>query len=221
MDTIELYTVDGSAHGPYAASPVPGTWGTYEPISVTRVTAEQIAYDLNVGDAGCGLTAAWEGANLTFTWDETYQGEAGNETVVPDADGRYRIGGLWPWSRVETAQQPTPFTAGAILRAALAEQGITVHTDGMSPSYAIPLDPTTSALEVYGRPHLLVADRSPSIEHTPDAHTGWVVVLHDETGEPDGDWLYSAGSGDEPVDCTAESVAAAAFIADWLTSHRH
>ncbi|MFI9311204.1 hypothetical protein [Streptomyces triculaminicus] len=219
MNTIELYTVDGSEHGPYVASPVPGTWGPYEPISVTRVTAEQIAYDLNVGDAGCGLTAAWEGANLVFTWDERYQGEQESETVTPDAAGRYWIGGLWPWSRAEIAHQHTPFTAGAILRAALAERGITVHTDGMSPSYAIPLDPTTPALEVYAHPHLLVADRSPSIEHTPATHTGWVVVLHDENGQPDGDPLYSAGSGDEPVDCAAESMAAATVIADWLTAH--
>ncbi|MFD8269184.1 hypothetical protein [Streptomyces althioticus] len=218
--TIELYTVEASAHGPYAATPVPGTWGPYEPISVTRVTAEQIMVDLNVGDAGCGLAAAWDGPNLVFTWDERYHCEEGSETVTPDADGRYRIGDLWPWDRVQTAGQQARFTAGAMLRAALAEQGITVHTDGMSPSYAIPLDPATPAPEVYNRPHLLIADRSPSIEHAPAAHTGWVTFLHDENGEPDADQLYGIGNGTAPVDCLADSLAAATAIADWL-AERH
>lgn len=218
MNTIELYTVDGSAHGPYVASPVPGTWHPYDPISVTRVTAERIAHDLNVGDAGCGLTAAWEGASLVFTWDERFGDEPGSETVTPDAVDRYRIGGLWPWDRVDSPRRLEKFTAGAILRAALAEQGIAVHTDGMSPSYAIPLDPATPALEVYSRPHLLVADRDPSVENAPAAHTGWVVVLHDEDGQPDGAQLYTTGTGEEPVDCRADSQAVAAFVADWITA---
>ncbi|MGW0844314.1 hypothetical protein ACWD26_30075 [Streptomyces sp. NPDC002787] len=95
--TDQLFTVDGSTHGPYAAGPVPETWGPYDPISVTRSTAERIAYDLNVRDAGCGLTAAWDGPNLVFTWDERHRGEKGSEIVTPEPDGRYRIGGLWPW----------------------------------------------------------------------------------------------------------------------------
>ncbi|RZD62945.1 hypothetical protein C0Q58_14490 [Streptomyces albidoflavus] len=215
---IEMYTVEATAYGPYAATPVPGTWGPYEPISVTRVTAEQVAVDLNVGDAGCGLTAAWDGADLVFTWDQRHLGEEGSETVAPDADDRYRIGGLWPWQPLQTTQQQ--FTAGAMLRAALAEQGITVHTDGISPSYAIPLDPATPALEIYNRPHLLVADRNPSVEHPLDVHTGWVAMLHDEDGVPNGRQLYGPGAGTGPVDCVADSLAAATAIADWLTARR-
>ncbi|MFH8410385.1 hypothetical protein ACH4FX_37265 [Streptomyces sp. NPDC018019] len=217
---IQLYTVDGSAHGPYVATPVPASWEPYEPISVTRVTAEQIALDLNVEDAGCGLTAAWDGPNLIFAWDERYRGEEDSETVTPDTEGRYRIGGLWPWRQIRTDRQNALFTAGAMLRAALAEQGITVHTDGMSPSWAIPLDRATPAPEVYARPHLLIADRRPSIEHAPAAHTGWVMFLHDENGEPAGDRLYGSGNGTDPVDCVADSLEAAAFIADWLAAQR-
>lgn len=111
-------------------------------------------------------------------------------------------------------------TAGAVLRAALAARGVTVHTDGMSPSYAIALEEGASEMEVYSRPHLLVADHSPSIEHDPAGHTGWTVALHDGTGEPVGEPLYTGGDGRRPVDCTADSEAAAAFIADWLTPRR-
>ncbi|NGO40602.1 hypothetical protein [Streptomyces ureilyticus] len=119
----------------------------------------------------------------------------------------------------EWVTNPLP-TAGSVLLAALAKYGVTAHTD-VGLSYAIPLDPATPASEAYSRAHLSVADRSPSIEYDPAVHTGWTVFLHDENGEPVGDPLYIAGDGDEPVDCTADSAAAAAFIADWLTSHHH
>lgn len=110
---------------------------------------------------------------------------------------------------------PLP-TAGDVLLAALADYGVTVHTDDVGMSYAIPLDPATSAPEVYNHRHLSVADRNPSVHHDPATHTGWTVFLHDENGEPVGDPLYIAGTG-EPVDCAADSQAVAAFIADWLT----
>ncbi|MFD4412416.1 hypothetical protein [Streptomyces sp. NPDC058475] len=114
---------------------------------------------------------------------------------------------------------PLP-TAGSVLLAALAKYGVIAHTD-VGLSYAIPLDPTTPASEAYSRAHLSVADRSPSIEHDPAAaHTGWTVFLHDANGEPVGDPLYITGDG-EPVDCTADSAAAAELIADWLTAHRN
>lgn len=108
-----------------------------------------------------------------------------------------------------------PTTAGEILLTALANLDIPVHTDGMSPSYAIPQDETTPEREVYNRPHLLVADRAPSVEHPATAHTGWVVFEHDATGQPVGDALYTGGNGG-PVDCAADSEAAADAINDWL-----
>ncbi|MEU0060820.1 hypothetical protein [Streptomyces sp. NPDC006334] len=92
-----LFTVDCTTYGPYAADPVPDTWNAHDPIRVTRATAEQIAHDLNTHDAESGLTAAWDGLNLVFTWDRRYRDEPGSQTVTPEPDGRYRIGGLWPW----------------------------------------------------------------------------------------------------------------------------
>lgn len=110
-------------------------------------------------------------------------------------------------------------TAGAVLLAALAEQGVTVQSDDIGLSYAIPLDPNTPAPEVFSRPHLSVADRDPSIDHDPISHTGWTVFEHDANGEPVGDPLYITGNG-QPVDCAVDSTAAAEFIADWLTKPR-
>ncbi|MER7477402.1 hypothetical protein ABTX60_07065 [Streptomyces sp. NPDC126510] len=95
----ELFTVDGSDYGPYPALPATDSWGPYEPISVTRATAEQIAHDLNTLNAGCGLTAQWNGADLVFAWDQRYRDDNGTQTVTPDGDDRYQIGGLWPWMR--------------------------------------------------------------------------------------------------------------------------
>ncbi|MFE3139705.1 hypothetical protein [Streptomyces scopuliridis] len=109
---------------------------------------------------------------------------------------------------------PRP-SAGAVLLAALAEWGITTHSDiGMS--YAVPLDPTTPAADICNRPHLSVGDRNPSVEHVPAAHTGWTLFLHAENGEPVGDPLFISGDGG-PVDCDADSAAVAEAIADFLT----
>ncbi|MFJ9416646.1 hypothetical protein ACIRPT_20990 [Streptomyces sp. NPDC101227] len=110
---------------------------------------------------------------------------------------------------------PRP-NAGAVLLAALAEWGITAHSDDVGMSYAIPLDPATPAADVRDRPHLSVGDRNPSVGHVPAAHTGWTVFLHDEFGEPVGDPLFISGySG--PVDCATDSAAAAEAITDYLT----
>lgn len=101
VTTNQLFTVEGTTYGPYEALPVSDGWSTYSPISVTRATAEQIAEDLNVRDAGCGLTAEWTGEDLVFTWGEPFA-DMEEERIAPDADGRYLIGGLWPWIEVQT-----------------------------------------------------------------------------------------------------------------------
>ncbi|MEV7535431.1 hypothetical protein [Streptomyces hydrogenans] len=103
VTTRHLFTVEGTTYGPYEALPVSGGWWTYGPISVTRATAEQIAEDLNVRDAGCGLTAEWTGEDLVFTWGESFPNME-DERFAPDADGRYLIGGLWPWIGVQAEQ---------------------------------------------------------------------------------------------------------------------
>ncbi|WP_432101039.1 hypothetical protein [Streptomyces sp. WAC 04229] len=95
----EAFTVDGSDYGPYPARSVPDTWGPYDAISISLATAQLIAHDLNTQNAGCGLTAKWNGAHLVFTWDRRYRDDEGTQTVTPDIEGRYLIGGLWPWMR--------------------------------------------------------------------------------------------------------------------------
>lgn len=96
---VELFTVDGGGRGPYPAAPTPAGWSPYEPILVTRETARQIARDLNEKDTGCGLSAEWNGADLVFAWDARYREDHGTQTVTPDRDDFYLIGGLWPWMR--------------------------------------------------------------------------------------------------------------------------
>ncbi|MEU9535889.1 hypothetical protein AB0D00_26720 [Streptomyces sp. NPDC048213] len=119
MSEYEHFTVEGTTYGPYPALPVAPFTG-YDEIAVTRQVAEQIAHDLNVLDAGCGLTAGWDGPTLTFTWTQSYDGEGGSKTVAPGADQLYRVGGLWPWNRATAAQ---------IATAALAERGISSRVD--------------------------------------------------------------------------------------------
>ncbi|WP_445517336.1 hypothetical protein [Streptomyces sp. NEAU-174] len=111
-------------------------------------------------------------------------------------------------------------TAGAVLLAALAEWGITTHSDDIGMSYAIPLDPATCTADVRDRAHLSVADRDSSVEHVPAAHTGWSVFVHDGNGYPVGDPMFIGGDGG-PVDCGADSAAAAEAIADYLTHPTH
>lgn len=108
--------------------------------------------------------------------------------------------------------EPRP-TAGGVLLAALAERGITAHSDGVGMSYAMPVDPATPAADVRNKLHLSVGDRNPSVEHVPAAHTGWTLFLHDQNGEPVGNPLFISGDGETPVDCAADSAAVADIIA--------
>ncbi|MFH0245937.1 hypothetical protein ACGRHY_26780 [Streptomyces sp. HK10] len=95
----DLFTLDGE-HGPYEALPVSRTWGPYDAISVTRTTAEQITADLPSSRAGRHLRCRWLRKALLITSDPRLRREPGRSPgllIRPDADGRYRIGGLWRW----------------------------------------------------------------------------------------------------------------------------
>ncbi|MFF3786393.1 hypothetical protein [Streptomyces sp. NPDC001933] len=109
-------------------------------------------------------------------------------------------------------------TAGSVLLAALAEYGITPG-NGLPTNSGQPADtfdiPVPFSRDNWGR--LSIADRSCSVRHVPAAHTGWSMFLHDERGEPVGDPVFITGTGGL-VDCTEESAALAAVVADWLTS---
>ncbi|MFE9481290.1 hypothetical protein ACFYNM_22120 [Streptomyces spororaveus] len=103
---VELLTVDGTDYGPYPGLPTAPTRSPYDTYLFTGETAQRIVEDLHRDD--CGLTAAFEDdGTLTFTWDATYRGEPGVESVTPDAQGRYAIGGLWPWGNWTEADGTT------------------------------------------------------------------------------------------------------------------
>ncbi|KNE81391.1 hypothetical protein AB0B04_18840 [Streptomyces xinghaiensis] len=95
----DLFAFDNGAHGPYEALPVSRTWSPHSTISVTRETAEQITTDLPHSHTGRHLTCHWLGDALLILSDPRLRTEPGRpgRIIQPDADGRYRIGGLWPW----------------------------------------------------------------------------------------------------------------------------
>ncbi len=104
--TVQLITVESTAYGPYAGL-LPKELGRYDAPLFTRRGAQHIVDDLH-RDA-CGLSAAWEGESLRFTWTKAYRGDDGTEVVHPDRHGRYAIGGLWPWMEWD---EELPHTAG-------------------------------------------------------------------------------------------------------------
>ncbi|MFE8941164.1 hypothetical protein ACFYNX_27280 [Streptomyces sp. NPDC007872] len=95
----DLFTLDGSTFGPYEALPVSRAWSPWSAISVTRATAEQIAIDLLRSHAGRHLTCRWLHELLLISSDPRLRAEPGRpgRLIEPDVDGRYQIGGLWPW----------------------------------------------------------------------------------------------------------------------------
>ncbi|MFJ5820043.1 hypothetical protein ACIQGT_40090 [Streptomyces sp. NPDC093108] len=104
----DLFTLDDGEHGPYEAQPVSRVWGPWQPISVSRATAEQIAADLPHTHAGRHLSCHWLHDSLLIASDphlRTAPGRPGH-LIQPDADGRYRIGGLWAWQEWSTPPCP-------------------------------------------------------------------------------------------------------------------
>ncbi|WP_331732041.1 hypothetical protein OG613_47340 (plasmid) [Streptomyces sp. NBC_00015] len=112
----DLFTLDDGEHGPYEALPVSRTWSPWDAISVTRTTAAQIATDLPLSHAGRYLTCRWLGDALLIASDPHFRTEPGRpgRIIQPDADGRYRIGGLWPWE--DWSPPPCPDCATATER---------------------------------------------------------------------------------------------------------
>lgn len=95
----DLFALDDGEHGPYEALPVPRAWSPFATISVTRATAEQIAADLATSRTGRHLSCEWLHDALLISSDPRLRTEPGRpgRLIRPAADGRYRIGGLWPW----------------------------------------------------------------------------------------------------------------------------
>jgi hypothetical protein len=95
-ETFAAVTVDGSHHGPYLAL-VPERMTGYEPVRFTRATAERVVADLLADFPDGSILVDFDGDELVFVWDATYNDSDGMQIVRPDADGLYPIGGLWPW----------------------------------------------------------------------------------------------------------------------------
>ncbi|MEV6400793.1 hypothetical protein AB0M39_39470 [Streptomyces sp. NPDC051907] len=94
----ELFTFDDGEAGPYEALPVPRAWGPWDTISVTRATADQIAADLATSPVGRDLACRWLGDALLIASRSRAVPGRPRRLIEPDAEGRYRIGGLWRWA---------------------------------------------------------------------------------------------------------------------------
>ncbi|MEU2357681.1 hypothetical protein ABZ599_32700 [Streptomyces misionensis] len=116
---------------------------------------------------------------------------------------------------VEWLTQPPTVTAGAFLAAALAEESVHPVRDLLS--YAIALTHGTPDGDVMNGPHIKVADGTPDVDHAPGEHTGWVAWLCDGDGAPV-EQIYDGTADGSPVDCRADSAAAARAIANRITT---
>jgi hypothetical protein len=127
--SIQLFTIKGTGYGPYVALPVSSVWTPLSAHLFTRATAELIVSGVHRDD--CGIRASFDpdtGA-LTFTGDD-----GRTETVIPDAYGRYLIGGLWEW---DEWGDHVPHTAG---QAAFARGAAEYRQADDSASLTEPLD---------------------------------------------------------------------------------
>jgi hypothetical protein len=110
---------------------------------------------------------------------------------------------------------PAHATAESMLRAALAARGITPVRDYLC--LVVPKNLNTPAGEEMNVPHLAIAAPGPSLEHTPEEHTGWEAWLYDgrrgDGGHPY--TVYDGTADGKPVDCAADSIAAAKAIAEF------
>ncbi|MFI7087563.1 hypothetical protein ACIBUR_28705 [Streptomyces anulatus] len=118
----------------------------------------------------------------------------------------------------EWLSAPANAPAGDVLLAALGQYGIQPG-EALSVSRTAHSDLYEAPLRLgQGHGRLTVADRDGSVRHLQAGHTGWSILLHDESGDPVGDPVFITGDGEEPVDCAEDSASAAAVLADWLTA---
>ncbi|MEU5900413.1 hypothetical protein [Streptomyces venezuelae] len=151
-------------------------------------------------------------------WGPDGSSDAQELGTVYASDGAYPITEEAARCAQATAEWFAGRTAGFMLLEALTDYGIT-PADGLSITYASHSDtydvPLPLPRDEFAR--LVIADRNGSVRHVPSVHTGWSIMLHDERGEPVGDPVYITGNG-RPVECSEDSAAAAAFIADFVTA---
>lgn len=175
----DLFTLDDGEHGPYEALPVSRAWGPWQSISVSRVTAEQIAADLPHTHAGRHLTCHWLHDTLLIASDPHLRTDPGRpgRLIQPDADGRYCIGGLWAWQEWSTPPCPDCSTA-------------------------------TEPLDVEGERvwHCTAADCTRRTYGTGDPDDDDDLPPYTET-DPDGATIVYHGNGEIDIEATAELAA--------------
>lgn len=92
----DLFTLDEGEHGPYEALPVSRAWGPWQPISVTRATAEQISTDLPTTHAGRHLTCSWLHDSLLLASDPPHANRARPPRPPHPTRHRRPIPDRWP-----------------------------------------------------------------------------------------------------------------------------
>ncbi|MEU6121282.1 hypothetical protein [Streptomyces sp. NPDC047123] len=95
QEVVGLYTIAGTGHGPYPGAATTEI-GAFDSVALDHATVLQLAEDLN-NDLH-GFTATWQDDILCVTRSAEDQMQYAPARFAPDAHGRYRIGGLWPWA---------------------------------------------------------------------------------------------------------------------------
>ncbi|MFM9452438.1 hypothetical protein [Streptomyces europaeiscabiei] len=148
---VQLVTVESTTCGPYAAL-APTGFGPYDRLLFTREGAQHIVDDLH-RHAG-GVTATWEGDSLRFTGEQSSNGHRVSETVQPDAQGRYAVGGLWPWTSWNDhdaqSDRQAAFARGVresftVASASLPGELASLYGRGRSQAYRLTLLPLVSS----------------------------------------------------------------------------
>ncbi|PRH75742.1 hypothetical protein C6N75_29320 [Streptomyces solincola] len=107
--SIQLFTIAETGLGPYVGLPITSLWFDDTPHLFTRETAAKVAADVARDDLCMSYAFAADGT-LTLQWTDDYDALGRMVIVVPDAHGRYLLGGLWPWA--VWGADGAPHTAG-------------------------------------------------------------------------------------------------------------
>ncbi|KOV73374.1 MULTISPECIES: hypothetical protein [unclassified Streptomyces] len=133
--SIQLFTIAETGLGPYVGLPVTDLWLDDTPHLFTRETAAQAAADVARDDLRLSYTFAADGT-LTLQWTDDFDALGRVVMVVPDAHGRYLLGGMWPWTVWDRAAPHTAGQAAYALGAAEYRHSVTTaFPDGLSQRY--------------------------------------------------------------------------------------
>ncbi|MFI5859295.1 hypothetical protein [Streptomyces parvulus] len=107
--SIQLFTIADTGLGPYVGLPITSLWLDDTPHLFTRETVAQVAADVTRDDLCMSYAFAADGT-LTLQWTDDSDALGRVVIVVPDAHGRYLLGGMWPWA--VWGDDDAPHTAG-------------------------------------------------------------------------------------------------------------